>query len=111
MKAPDADAGGKSNAIFCWIERFGNVSESWEWFSNIGASHVGVTVGALQGTTNSQNPYLLTIDISCEYTVFGEVGLRRKFANEFRFEVGTRIEQRFGDWTFKDTVSGKEARG
>ena len=82
LEAPDADAAGKSNALSGWIERNGLISRRLEWFAAGGASYVSVDVGPLSGTTDAGQPYMLTNDIS--------------------------NERRFGDWQFKETVSGRE---
>ena len=39
LKAPEADAAGKSNALSGWIERNGSISRRLEWFAAVGASY------------------------------------------------------------------------
>jgi len=108
LRAPESDADGTSNAVSAWVERHGTLSRQWEWFAAAGASYVSVDVGDLPGTTNDGSPYLLTNDISSEYTVFADFGLRVEAFSRLRLEAGARIEQRFGDWKFQETVSGRE---
>ncbi len=108
LKAPDADATGKSNALSGWIERNSLISPRLEWFAAAGASYVSVDVGSLSGTTDAGQPYMLTNDISNEFSLFADFGLRLEPATGLRLEAGARIERRFGDWQFKETVSGRE---
>ena len=107
LKAPEADAEGKSNALSVWIERNGLISRRLEWFAAGGASHVSVDVKPISGTTDEGNAYMLTNDISNEYTMFADLGLRLEPAAGLRLEAGARIERRFGDWQFTDIVSGQ----
>ena len=50
---------------------------------------------------------MLTNDISKESALFADLGLRFEPATRLRLEAGARIERRFGDWQFKETVSGR----
>ncbi len=108
LKAPEADASGKSNALSGWIERNRLISRRLEWFAAAGASYVSVDVEPLSGTTDAGHSYMLTNDISNEFSLFADFGLRLEPATGLRLESGVRIERRFGDWKFKDTVSGRE---
>ena len=108
LSAPEADADGTSDALSVWLERTGRLSRRWEWFAGVGASYVSVDVGPLEGNTHDGAPYSLVNDISDEATVFLDFGVRFEPFDRFRLEAGGRMEQRFGDWTFRETESGLE---
>ena len=86
----------------------GGCRDGWEWFAGVGASYVSVDVGPLEGITHDGASYSLVNDISDEATAFLDFGVRFEPFDRLRLEVGARMEQRFGDWTFRETESGRE---
>lgn len=108
LRAPEEDADGMSDSLSGWVERSGTINDHFKWFLGAGASYASLSVGEVTGMTNEGDPYHLINDISSEFTLLGEAGIRFKLFGSLSFEAAARTQQHFGDWEFQEVNSGRD---
>lgn len=101
------DATADSNEFSVFVERRYNERNSgayWYWTAGLGINDL--SVGSASGMTADGTSYLITTKVDTESLITFSLGQRYNFSGKWSLGYGFRAEQRSGDWTVTDQVSG-----
>jgi hypothetical protein len=102
----DVDAKVSEESFSAWLESQFDGPFGLDAFWQLGGGAANSDAGNATGPTATGGTFNIVSDFGTTPFAFAAIGVRGDFAGHWYWEEALRLEQRFGDIRFVDTVSG-----